>query len=73
MAYEQRELSGSVFPNQKKTSDKHPDFTGRCLIDGRTYWVSAWNKESGKGPWVSLAFKPADDSDQQRRDNEESI
>lgn len=72
MAYELRDLSGSCFPNDKKTSDKHPDFKGRCMIDGKVYWVSAWNKDGSKGPWVSLAFQPADDN-RQRQENEDAI
>ena len=61
MAYEQRELSGSLFKNEKKTEDKHPNMTGSCLIDGVEYWVSAWTKEGTKGKWQSLAFKRKDE------------
>lgn len=57
MAFEQRELSGSLFRNEKKTEDKHPHMTGSALIDGVEYWVSAWTKEGAKGRWQSLAFK----------------
>ena len=57
MAFEQRELSGSLFKNEKKTEDKHPHMTGSALIDGVEYWVSAWTKEGAKGRWQSLAFK----------------
>ena len=60
MAYEQRELSGSLFKNEKKTEDKHPNMTGSALIDGVEYWVSAWTKEGTKGKWQSLAFKRKD-------------
>ncbi len=60
MAYEQRELSGSLFKNDKKTEDKHSNMTGTALIDGVEYWVSAWTKEGAKGRWQSLAFKRKD-------------
>ena len=60
MAYEIRELSGSLFKNEKKTEDKHPQMQGSCLIDGVEYWISAWTKESEKGRWQSLAFKRKD-------------
>lgn len=42
MAYEQRELSGAMFKNKRKTTDKHPDYTGTVLINGVTYWMSGW-------------------------------
>ena len=58
MAYEQRELQGSIFKNEKKEKDTHPNMTGSALIDGIEYWVSAWTKEGKTGKWMSLAFKP---------------
>lgn len=57
MAYEQRDNSGSIFKNEKKESEKHPNMTGSAMIDGVEYWVSAWTKEGKKGRWQSLAFK----------------
>jgi len=60
MAYEIRELSGSLFKNEKKTDEKHPQMQGSCLIEGVEYWVSAWTKEGTKGRWQSLAFKRKD-------------
>ena len=60
MAYEQRELQGSLFKNEKKEKDNHPNMTGSALIDGVEYWVSAWTKTGGKGKWISLAFKAKD-------------
>ena len=60
MAYEIRELSGSLFKNEKKTEEKHPQMQGSCLIEGIEYWVSAWTKEGTKGRWQSLSFKRKD-------------
>ena len=58
--YEQKDNSGSLFPNERKETDKHPDRTGTALIDGKEYWVSGWIKDGKKGKWLSLAFKPKD-------------
>lgn len=61
MAYEQRELSGSVFVNDDKQKETHPDFKGSALIDGKAYWVSGWKKKTGAGKtWLSLSFKAKD-------------
>lgn len=67
MAYELRELSGSLFKNDKKETDSHPNMTGSALIDGVEYWISAWTKEGNKGKWISLAFKQKDAKPQQRK------
>ena len=59
MAYVQNDNSGSLFKNERKESDKHPDRSGSAMIDGREYWVSGWIKHSdSKGQWLSLSFKP---------------
>jgi len=59
MAFEQRENSGSIWVNDRKEKDTHPDRTGSALIDGREYWVSGWLKKTKDGkPFLSLSFKP---------------
>jgi hypothetical protein len=61
MAYEQRDMSGSLFKNDKKEKDTHPNARGSCMIDGVEYWVDAWTKTDKNGkPWQSLSFKRKD-------------
>lgn len=56
MAYEMRPGSGSLFKNDKKTTDKHPTHKGRVMLpNGEERWLSAWVKKTQAGePWVSL-------------------
>lgn len=58
MAYEQRDNSGTLFKNEKKEKDSHPNMTGKAMIGGVLYYVSAWTKEGNKGKFQSLSFKP---------------
>jgi hypothetical protein len=61
MAYEPRDLTGSVFVNTKKDRENQPDRTGSCTIDGVEYWINGWMKKDKNGqPWMSLAFKRKD-------------
>jgi uncharacterized protein (DUF736 family) len=57
MAFEQKELQGSCFPNDKKGNEKAPDFKGKCLIKGQLYYLAGWNKEGANGQkYSSLKF-----------------
>lgn len=58
MAYEQKEMCGVLFRNDRKTQDNHPDHNGSCTINGVEYWISAWVKEGQRGKFFSMAFKP---------------
>lgn len=57
----QQELCGSMFKNQKKLTEQHPNMTGSALIAGVEYWVSAWTKvDKNENKWQSLAFTRKD-------------
>lgn len=61
MSFEQRDNSGSMFANDRKTSDNHPDRSGTAMIDGVEYFVDGWIKRTKDGkPWLSLSFKRKD-------------
>jgi uncharacterized protein (DUF736 family) len=53
--------SGTIFDNDRKEKDTHPDFTGTLNVEGKDYWISAWKKTSKGGKrFISLAVKPKD-------------
>lgn len=61
MAYEAKDNSGSIFANDRKEKDTHPDGKGSAMIGGVEYWVSSWNKKTQEGKsWRSLSFTPKD-------------
>lgn len=41
--------SGMLARNERKETDKHPDFTGSLNVDGVDYWLSAWVNEGRPG------------------------
>ena len=62
MAYEMKPGQGSIFKNDKKTEDKHPDYKGSLMTpDGQECWVSVWVKRpEGKQPFFSLSIQAKD-------------
>jgi hypothetical protein len=61
MAFEVRDLTGTLFKNDKMMNDKSPQYTGSVLIEGVEYWQSAWVKESKNGvKFFSQSFKRKD-------------
>ena len=70
MAYEIRDMSGSLFRSEDKdpndpSHDKRADFSGQGLINGVPMWINGWVKTAKNGKkYFSLSFKP---KDQQQR------
>lgn len=58
MAYEMRAGQGSLFKNENKTTDKHPNLKGRVMLpNGEVRWVSAWTKKTSAGEnWLSISI-----------------
>lgn len=52
--------SGSMFKNDRKSKDAHPDISGSALVGGVEYYVSGWRKSGTKGDFYSLSFKVKD-------------
>jgi hypothetical protein len=45
---EERDNSGVLFKNDKRTKDTQPNYRGPAIIGGMKYEVSLWRKESKK-------------------------
>ncbi len=58
MAYEIADNTGSIFANDRKETDSHPDGKGSAKIGGVEYWVSSWNNKTKDGkPYRKLSFQ----------------
>jgi hypothetical protein len=56
MAYIPKEGSGSLFKNDRKTTENHPDYTGSIMVNNREHYLSAWVKEGTKGKFFSVSI-----------------
>lgn len=62
MAYEHKPGSFTLFKNDRKESDNHPDYKGDGAdIDGNPIWVSAWIKEGKNGKFMSCSIRLKDE------------
>jgi hypothetical protein len=67
---------GSIWKNDKKEKDSHPDFTGSLNVNGVEYWVSAWKRKEGasaKAPALSFSVKPKDEQGTRPASERDSI
>lgn len=67
MSYTQKDGQGSLFKNERKEKDSHPDYKGSITVGGAKLWLSAWLKDGKKGKWMSLAAQPAEDAGKFKR------
>lgn len=55
--YKHKNGTGTLFYNEKKSSEKHPDMKGTLITpDGVEYRVSVWKKSGMKGEFFSMAL-----------------
>ena len=47
--YVQKEGQVSLFINDKKTSDKQPDYQGNVMVNGKKMQIAGWKKQSKSG------------------------
>lgn len=55
---------GAIWGNDKKESDRHPDFKGSINVEGVEYWLSAWKRDpqgNPNAPALKFSIKRKDD------------
>ena len=46
---EQKNNTGAIFKNDNKTTDKHPEYKGKVLVNNKEMEIALWLKTSAKG------------------------
>lgn len=70
MAYDDTN-TGVLFKNDRKESDKHPDYRGSININGEDFWLSAWLNTAQKGEHKGskyMSLKTRSKNDNSNRD-----
>ena len=58
MKFERKNNTATVFLNQFKQKETHPDYTGAGLINGKKTLVSVWIKKDKNGnKYMSMSFQ----------------
>ena len=61
-----KDNAGALFKNERKETEKHPDYRGEVTVAGEEYYISAWVTKSKKGTtYMSLKLKEKDGARQQ--------
>lgn len=74
--YQMKDMTGSLFDNDKGDNNMRPDMRGTIMIDGTKYSLSAWSNESKAGKkYLGLKIsefqeKPASNGAGQAMDDE---
>jgi hypothetical protein len=64
---------GSVWKNERKETENHPDFTGSLNVEGVEYWVSGWKRKEGanpNAPALSFSIKAKEQNSQGMRNDQ---
>jgi hypothetical protein len=52
---------GALFKNNRKTEEKHADYSGALNVNGTDHWISAWLRTDKNGnKFMSLSVKRKD-------------
>lgn len=69
------EFEGTLFNNDKKKTDNHPDLTGNAILDGEKYWLSAWRNTSKDGTkkYIKIKAKKAEPKPEEKKDDQSDL
>jgi uncharacterized protein (DUF736 family) len=55
--FQTRNMEGALFRKEDKDNESQPDYTGKCVINGEDYFISAWiNTSRSNKKYMKLKF-----------------
>lgn len=67
MAFELKNGQGTIFKNQYKESERHPDYKGEFKTpDGQLLEIALWVKDGRKGKYMSASVQVPKPKDSRR-------
>lgn len=57
--YTPAEGKGTIFKNDRKEKDTHPDWRGTAMVNGALVEIAMWEKEGKRGTFYSVSVSPA--------------
>lgn len=59
--YELKDMTGSLFKNDKPKKENSPPYTGRIKVEGKEYWMNGFINEKKDGTkYFGFTFNPVD-------------
>lgn len=68
MAQFDNNLRGTLSKSKNRRSEKSPEYSGSCEINGQQFWISGWIKSGHSGDFLSLAFQAKEERPPQRQE-----
>lgn len=57
--YTPTEGKGTIFRNDRKEKDTHPDWRGTAMVNGALVEIALWEREGKRGTFYSVSVSPA--------------
>ena len=57
--YTPTEGKGTIFRNDRKERDTHPDWRGTAMVNGALVEIALWEREGKRGAFYSVGISPA--------------
>jgi len=68
MTFTHKNNSGSLFKNNRKEKDTHPDYRGEINVEGKVYWLNAWLNEAQSTGQKYLSIRVNPKEEQQKKE-----
>jgi len=68
------DMTGAIFTNRYKRSDKQPDYTGKVTINGEEYRIAGWKRTDRNGnAFMSIALTDPESLELMKQKREQDV